>query len=159
MSFSPDLRNWGGHKLVLPARRGSWWDANRIGLSPPLIETSRGWLMLYHGVRRTASGALYRIGAALLDRERPEHCLLRGDSWIFGPEARYEQYGDVSNVVFPCGTTTGADGDTLLLYYGAADSSIAVAQGSVRALLEWLDEHGESDGASPSANGGGPRPA
>ena len=62
MSFSPDLRNWGGHKLVLPARRSAWWDANRIGLSPPLIETSRGWLMLYHGVRRTAAGCLYRLG-------------------------------------------------------------------------------------------------
>ena len=57
ISFSPDLRNWGGHKLVLPARRGAWWDANRVGLSPPLIETPRGWLMLYHGVRRTAAGA------------------------------------------------------------------------------------------------------
>jgi predicted GH43/DUF377 family glycosyl hydrolase len=31
---------------MLKARRGSWWDAHRIGLSPPLIETSRGWLML-----------------------------------------------------------------------------------------------------------------
>ena len=37
-----DLRNWGGHKLVLPARRGAWWDANRVGLSPPLIETPAG---------------------------------------------------------------------------------------------------------------------
>lgn len=155
MSYSPDLRNWGGHRLVLHARRGGWWDANKIGLSPPLIETSRGWLMLYHGVRRTAAGALYRIGAALLDRERPEHCLRRGESWIFGPEAPYEQQGDVSNVVFPCGTTTGADGDTLLLYYGAADSSIAVAQGSVRALLQWLDTNGEPD-SRPSSRDGGP---
>ena len=41
MSLSPDLRNWGSHKLVLPARRGGWWDANKVGLSPPLIETRR----------------------------------------------------------------------------------------------------------------------
>jgi len=87
ISYSPDLRNWGGHRLLLPARRGGWWDANKIGLSPPLIETSRGWLLIYHGVRHTAAGALYRVGAALLDRERPERCLLRGESWIFGPEA------------------------------------------------------------------------
>jgi len=78
ISFSPDLRNWGGHKLVLPARRGAWWDANKVGLSPPLIETTRGWLMLYHGVRQTASGCLYRIGAALFDLDQPERCLLRG---------------------------------------------------------------------------------
>ena len=142
ISYSPDLRNWGGHRLVLPARRGGWWDANKIGLSPPLIETSRGWLLIYHGVRRTASGSLYRIGAALLDREHPERCVLRGESWIFGPEAPYELQGDVGNVVFPCGTTVGADGDTLSMYYGAADTSIGVARGSVRALLEWLDANG-----------------
>src|SRR6266536_4753595 len=62
VSFSPDLRNWGGHKLVLPARRGAWWDANKVGLSPPLIETPMGWLMIYHGVKRTASGSLYPLG-------------------------------------------------------------------------------------------------
>ena len=72
MSFSPDLRNWGDHKLVLRARLGAWWDANNIGLSPPLIETPRGWLMLYHGVRRTGAGCLYRLGVALLDLENPD---------------------------------------------------------------------------------------
>jgi predicted GH43/DUF377 family glycosyl hydrolase len=146
MSYSPDLRNWGGHRLVLRARRGGWWDANKIGLSPPLIETSRGWLMLYHGVRTTASGALYRVGLALLDRTRPEVCLLRGESWIFGPEAPYERGGDVDNVVFPCGTTLADDGDTLMMYYGAADTSIGVARGSLGEILEWLDRNGEHCG-------------
>lgn len=143
VSFSPDLRNWGGHKLVLPARRGGWWDANKVGLSPPLIETSRGWLMIYHGVRHTASGSLYRLGVALFDLARPDHCLLRGNSWIFGPETRYEREGDVANVAFPCGYTLGDDGDTLHLYYGAADTCIALATGSVRQVLNWLDEHGQ----------------
>lgn len=142
ISYSPDLHNWGGHKLVLPARKGAWWDANKVGLSPPLIDTPRGWLMLYHGVRQTAAGGLYRLGLALLDRDHPDHCILRGDQWIFGPEAPYERAGDVGNVVFPCGYTLGADGDTLNLYYGAADTSVALAQGSVRAMLAWLDEHG-----------------
>ncbi len=141
VSFSPDLRNWGGHRLVLPARRGSWWDANRIGLSPPLIETPRGWLMLYHGVRKTAAGCLYRLGVALLDLETLE-CVLRGDSWIFGPEAPYEREGDVGYVAFPCGYTLRDDGDTINLYYGAADTSVALATGSVRHLLRWLDAHG-----------------
>ena len=143
MSFSPDLRNWGGHKLVLPARRGAWWDANHIGLSPPLIETERGWLMLYHGVRRTGAGCLYRVGAALMDLETAEHCLLRGDSWIFGPEAPYEIEGDVSHVTFPCGTTVADDGDTIHMYYGAADTCMALATGSIRQILGWLDRHGE----------------
>jgi predicted GH43/DUF377 family glycosyl hydrolase len=142
ISFSPDLRNWGGHRLVLPARRGAWWDANRVGLSPPLIETARGWLMLYHGVRRTAAGSLYRLGVALLDLETAQHCLRRGDSWIFGPEAVYEREGDVGYVTFPCGYTLGGDGDVINLYYGAADTSVALATGRVSELLAWLDRHG-----------------
>ena len=144
ISFSPDLRNWGSHKLLLRARRGAWWDANKVGLSPPLIETPRGWLMLYHGVRQTASGHLYRLGLALLDLERPHQCVLRGDEWLFGPEAPYERDGDVANVTFPCGYTLGSDGDTVNLYYGAADSSVALAQGSIRELLDWLDQNGRA---------------
>ena len=67
--------------------------------------------MLYHGVRHTGAGCLYRLGVALLDLETAEHCLLRGDSWIFGPEAPYEREGDVGYVTFPCGYTLDADGD------------------------------------------------
>ncbi len=143
ISFSPDLRNWGGHKLMLQARRGGWWDANKVGLSPPLIETPRGWLMIYHGVRQNAAGALYRLGLALFDKAAPDRCLARGDQWIFGPEEAYETKGDVANVTFPCGYTVGADGDTLNLYYGAADTSIALATGSIRQMLAWLDVHGK----------------
>lgn len=145
ISYSPDLSNWGHHKLILAARKGAWWDANRIGLSPPLIETERGWLMIYHGVRRTASGALYRLGLALFDLNNPERCLLRGGSWVFGPEMAYERHGDVSNVAFPCGATVADDRDTLRLYYGAADTCIALATGSLRELVKWLDDNGEPE--------------
>jgi predicted GH43/DUF377 family glycosyl hydrolase len=143
LSLSPDLRNWGNHKLILRARLGGWWDASKIGLSPPLIETPRGWLLLYHGVRQTMSGCLYRLGLALLDLEHPEQCLLRGDEWIFGPETDYERHGDVADVAFPCGYTLGDDGDTINLYYGGADTCIALATGSIRQCLAWLDRHGE----------------
>jgi len=95
--------------------------------------------VLYHGVRHTPSGCLYRLGVALFELENPEKCLLRGDSWIFGPEAEYERHGDVGDVVFTCGYTMDADGDTLNIYYGAADCAIALAQASVRSLLSWLD--------------------
>lgn len=145
ISFSPDLRNWGGHKPMLLARKGAWWDANKIGLSPPPIETDRGWLVLYHGVRRTPAGALYRLGVALFDKNEPDVLLARGDSWIFGPETSYEREGDVGNVAFPCGTTLGSDRDTIRMYYGAADTSIALATGSVREILAWLDETGTTD--------------
>jgi len=148
ISYSPDLRHWGSHKLMLEARRGGWWDANKIGMSPPPIETPRGWLMIYHGVRRTPSSSIYRLGLALFDLGQPEKCLVRGDSWMFAPEAEYERRGDVQDVVFPCGYTIAADGDTINLYYGAADSSIALAHGSIRSLLTWLDANGHSEHAN-----------
>ncbi|CAN5523786.1 glycosidase [soil metagenome] len=142
LSYSPDLHHWGHHELMLEARRGAWWDAHKIGLSPPPIETSAGWLVIYHGVRATTSSSLYRLGLALFDLEHPERCLKRGDRWVFGAEESYEREGDVSNVVFPCGFTVGDDGDTLNLYYGWADTCVALATSSVQALLGWLDQHG-----------------
>ena len=142
ISYSSDLRHWGSHKLMLEARKGAWWDANKIGLSSPPIETPQGWLVIYHGVKQTAAGCLYRLGLALFDLHTPEHCLKRGDEWVFGPEELYEQHGDVGYVVFPCGYTLAADNDTIHLYYGAADTSIALATSSVRAMLEWLAQQG-----------------
>ena len=139
LSYSPDLQNWGTHKLIMEARFGAWWDANKIGISPPPIETPQGWLMIYHGVRLTAAGCIYRIGLALFDLQDPACCLKRGDEWVFSPEEPFELHGDVGNVVFSCGLTIAPDNDTVHLYYGAADSSIALAVGSVRSMLEWLE--------------------
>ncbi|UCD49325.1 MAG: hypothetical protein JSW27_17550 [Phycisphaerales bacterium] len=87
LSFSPDLKHWGDHREVIHAREGGWWDAGKIGLCAPPLETDRGWLILYHGVRTTASGSIYRLGLALLDREDPTQLTHRGDEWVFGPRA------------------------------------------------------------------------
>ena len=141
LAESPDLHHWGRHELLMAARRGAWWDANKIGLATPLIDTERGWLMFYHGVRQTASGSLYRLGIALLDRGRPRQCLMRSDEWIFGPREEYERQGDVAGVVFPCGYTIGDDGDVLNIYYGAADTCIGLATGRISELLAWLETH------------------
>lgn len=143
VSYSTDLIHWGGHKLMMEARLGAWWDANKIGLCCPPIETPEGWLMIYHGVKRNAAGSIYRLGLALFDLETPERCIARGDEWVFGPEAHYERRGDVDNVVFPCGYAIAPDGDTLRLYYGAADTTVALATGSVKAMLAWLKEFGK----------------
>ena len=141
ISYSSNLRHWGSHKLMLEARLGGWWDANKIGLASPPIETAEGWLVIYHGVRQNAAGSIYRLGLALFDLHAPEVCLKRGDEWVFGPKEPYEQRGDVDNVVFPSGHTIAPDGDTIHLYYGAADTSIALATGSIQAILEWLERH------------------
>lgn len=139
ISYSPDLHHWGSHKLMMEARRGAWWDANKIGLSPPPLETPLGWLIIYHGVKHTAAGCIYRLGLALFDLHSPEKCLKRGNEWVFGPTEPYEQHGDVGNVVFPCGYTIAPDGDTIHMYYGAADTSIGLATASLSELLGWLE--------------------
>jgi len=144
ISYSHDLKNWGSHKMLLPARRGAWWDAHKIGLNTPPIETKEGWLIIYHGVRRHASGSLYRLGLALMDLEDPEICIRRGQPWFMAPDTIYEREGDVPNVVFPCGLTIANDEDTVRLYYGAADSCICLAVGSIKEMLAWLEENGTS---------------
>ena len=70
--------------MLLEARDGAWWDAGKIGLSPQPIETAEGWLVVYHGVRMTPAGALYRVGLALLDLDDPRRVLRRGDSGLSG---------------------------------------------------------------------------
>jgi predicted GH43/DUF377 family glycosyl hydrolase len=138
LSFSPDLTHWGDHQVLLQARRGAWWDANKIGLSPPPLETPEGWLILYHGVRQTASGCLYRLGLALLDLENPCHVIQRSDDWIFAPEQPYERNGDVNGVVFPCGWILDKETGQVRIYYGGADACVALATGQLSDLLSYL---------------------
>jgi predicted GH43/DUF377 family glycosyl hydrolase len=140
VSFSPDLKHWGDHTVVLEARRGAWWDANKIGLSPQPVETNEGWLIIYHGVRITPAGCLYRLGLALFDLDDPTKVIRRGDEWVFGPEEAYERVGDVGDVVFPCGVTHDEQTGELRLYYGAADTSIGLATGNVDEVLDWLKQ-------------------
>ena len=138
ISYSPDLRHWGDHTLLLAARDGAWWDAGKIGLGPPPIETADGWLILYHGVHQTASGSLYRAGLALLDLDDPRIVLHRSDEWVFGPTESYERVGDVVGVVFPCGWIADEPEDRLRLYYGAADSTVALATARLSEVLAYV---------------------
>lgn len=136
LSFSPNLKHWGEHQELIHARAGGWWDANKIGLSAPPMETKEGWLLLYHGVRTTASGSIYRLGLVLLDLENPSRVIRRSEEWVFGPKASYEREGDVDDVVFPCGWTE--KNGTIFMYYGAADSCIALATAKMSDLVDFL---------------------
>ncbi len=135
ISYSPDLRHWGDHTLLLEAREGAWWDAGKIGLGPPPMETDDGWLVMYHGVRQTSDGPIYRVGLVLLDLASPQIVLHRTDEWVFGPSEPYELNGDVGRVVFPCGWTVDPARDRLVLYYGAGDTTIARADASFSDVL------------------------
>lgn len=137
ISFSPDLKHWGDHRLLIRTRH-AYWDGHRVGLACQPIETSEGWLLFYHGVRTTAAGAIYRVGLALLDLEEPWRVLRRGNEWILGPRATYERVGDADDVVFPTGAIVHKETDQLNLYYGAADSVTAVATANLSDILDYI---------------------
>lgn len=138
ISYSPDLRHWGDHSLLLEAREGAWWDAGKIGLGPPPLQTDAGWLVCYHGVHATSAGPIYRVGLALLDLEDPQTVLRRTDEWVLGPAEPYERSGDVNKVVFPTGWAHDPVSDELSMYYGAGDSVIALARARLRDVLAFM---------------------
>jgi predicted GH43/DUF377 family glycosyl hydrolase len=136
LSRSDDLVNWSAPERVLQPREGAWWDSLRIGIGPPPLRTEDGWLLVYHGVKHTVAGDIYRVGLALLDLDEPTRVLRRGPQWVLAPLAPYERTGDVPNVVFPCGLLHDIDSDELRLYYGAADSSVCLATARLRDVLD-----------------------
>ncbi len=136
VSFSPDLTHWGEDKVLIPIRHRGW-DANRVGLGPPPIETPEGWLIIYHGARDTASGTLYRVGLVLLDLETLQ-VIRRSREWIFGPQEPYEKIGDVNDIVFPCGTVVDEDTNEISVYYGAADSVVGLTIANLGDIITYL---------------------
>lgn len=139
ISFSPDLKHWGDHRVLIEARPGSW-DCHRVGLGPQPLKTKEGWLLIYHGVRNTASGAIYRVGLALLDYENPTKIIKRSEEWVFGPSKPYERLGDVSSVTFPTGIIYHKETNEIYMYYGAADSSVCLAFANLDRILYYLKE-------------------
>ncbi len=139
LSRSPDLHSWSAPEKVLQPRSGAWWDSLRIGLGPPPLETERGWLVVYHGVKQTVSGGIYRVGLALVDLVEPTRVIGRADRWVFGPDAPYEREGDVPNAIFPCGLVHDAASGEVRLYYGAADTSICLATARLDDLLAAIE--------------------
>jgi predicted GH43/DUF377 family glycosyl hydrolase len=110
-----------------------------IGGGCPPIETAYGWLLIYHGVHDTVRGYVYSACAALLDLNDPTKELARLPHALFKPELSWELKGEVNNVVFPTGTAVF--GDKLYIYYGAADTRIAVVSLSMSELLADLINH------------------
>jgi len=137
ISFSPDLKHWGDHRLLIRTR-AAYWDCHRVGLACQPIETPHGWMIFYHGVRATASGSIYRLGLALLDLNEPWKVRRRSDEWVLGPREIYERLGDVGGVVFPTGVTISKETDQLNLYYGAADRTVAVATAGLSDCIDYI---------------------
>ena len=134
VSYSDDLFHWGDSQVAMTTR-GAFWDSDRIGACAPPIETEYGWLEIYHGVKNTSAGPLYRMGAVLLDIDDPSKVLCRSAVPILTPREYYERVGDVGNVVFSCGAIL-EDGGKLKIYYGAADTCICLGFADVAELID-----------------------
>jgi len=138
---SSDLMTW---ETMGPVFSGRWhyWD-ELIGAGPPPVKTEAGWLLIYHGVATHLGTGLYQAGAALLDLADPRKVLGRTRDNILEPRQMWEMVGQVPNVVFPSGLLTvppREDGtvpleSTIQVMYGAADTCIGVATGTVAELL------------------------
>ena len=136
---SPDAIHWGAHRPLDLGKTD--WESGRVGAGAPPLRVAEGWLEIYHGNRKpTRPGGVgtYYGGAVLLDLNEPSKVLRRLPEPFLVPEADFEVNGFVPNVVFPTGVVR--DDDTLLVYYGAADSAVAVAEFSERALLDSMVE-------------------
>jgi beta-1,4-mannooligosaccharide/beta-1,4-mannosyl-N-acetylglucosamine phosphorylase len=138
-SESPDMIHWGKHRWVMGPRGG--WQSTKIGAGPTPIETSEGWLLIYHGVLTSANGFVYSFGAALLDLDQPWKVVCRGASYLLAPQELYECAGDVPNVTFPCATLLDSETGRTAIYYGAADSVTCVAFGYVDDIIEFVKDN------------------
>jgi len=129
--------HWGMHRFVMAAGYTPW-QSLKIGAGPSPIETDEGWLLFYHGVLLSCNGYVYSFGAALLDLDKPWNVIKRSKSYLLSPQETYECVGDVQNVVFPVAALVDSQTNRLAIYYGGADTVVALAFGYVNEIIDWL---------------------
>ena len=139
-SESPDLEYWGRHRHVM-APVPETWQSTKVGAGPTPIETSEGWLFIYHGVLTSCNGFVYSMGAALLDLEEPWRVLYRTAPYLLSPRELYECVGDTPNVVFPCAALFDPPTGRLAIYYGGADTVTCLAFAQIQDIIEYTKEN------------------
>jgi beta-1,4-mannooligosaccharide/beta-1,4-mannosyl-N-acetylglucosamine phosphorylase len=135
-SESPDMIHWGHHRHVMSPVGG--WQSTKVGAGPTPIETSVGWLLIYHGVLTSCNGFVYSFGAALLDLEQPWKVIYRTRSYIFNPREYYECVGDVPDVTFPCAALVDPPTGRMAIYYGGADTVTCLAYAKFDELMDFI---------------------
>jgi beta-1,4-mannooligosaccharide/beta-1,4-mannosyl-N-acetylglucosamine phosphorylase len=138
-SESPDLIHWGHHRHVMAPVGG--WQATKVGAGPTPIETSEGWLLIYHGVLTSCNGFVYSFGAALLDLEKPWKVINRTRPYLLNPREYYECVGDVPNVTFPCAALVDPPTGRITIYYGGADTVTCLAFAKFDELIDFIKEN------------------
>lgn len=140
MASSEDGLHWGRHQCILQTRPG-YWDSARVGAGASPIRTEQGWLEIYHGA--TAEHR-YCLGAVLMDLNDPYKIIARSEKPLMEPQEPYELTGFFGHVVFTNGHII--NGDTLTVYYGAADELVCAADFSISAILQDLTGDSKTTG-------------
>ena len=142
-SESPDMEFWGRHRHVMSpaAFEVSAWQCMKIGAGPVPIETSEGWLLLYHGVLRSCNGYVYAFGSALLDLDQPWKTIARSGPYLISPREIYELTGDVPNVTFPCASLHDPETGRIAVYYGCADTVTGLAFGYIPEIIDFTKKN------------------
>jgi len=142
LSYSPDLKYWGEEKSIIHPRKNSW-DEARIGAGPPPIKTKKGWLLIYHGIKREKDKKTYSAGAALLNLKSPEKIIARSptNKPLFSPEEEFEKNGFVNQVAFPTGIVPDLDGKSVLIFSGGADKVVTMRKFLIKDILDSLEYH------------------
>jgi beta-1,4-mannooligosaccharide/beta-1,4-mannosyl-N-acetylglucosamine phosphorylase len=141
-SESPDMCHWGCHRHVM-SPKGWTWQSTKVGAGPTPIETTEGWLMIYHGVLTSCNGFVYSMGAALMDIDEPWKVMYRSALYLLSPQKLYECVGDVPNVAFPCAALVDAPTGRVAIYYGGADTVTCLAYAQVDELIEYVKSNSQ----------------
>ncbi|MEO5896349.1 MAG: hypothetical protein ABIS06_11655 [Vicinamibacterales bacterium] len=140
---------WPAHGIEVMGPVPGTWRSSRVGAGAPPIATPVGWLLPFHGATTIEEGNVYCMGWCVLDQHNPETVLYVSASPALAPQAPYEidagplPQVDMANfrtgvrVVFPQGLVERDD--DLILYYGAADVSVAAARVGRAALFKSLE--------------------
>lgn len=126
------MRNYSvAFEIVFSTRRGKF-DSELVEPGPPAVITNQGILLIYNSKNSPAFGdksladGTYAAGQIIMDKEDPSKVLHRTDEWFITPDQPFEITGQVDNVCFVEGLAFFKN--KWLLYYGTADSKIAVAE-------------------------------
>ncbi|MBU0581015.1 MAG: glycoside hydrolase family 130 protein [Candidatus Margulisbacteria bacterium] len=136
IAYSEDLVYWGDLRVAVENRGGGRWDGKRIGASVPPIEIKEGWLLIYYGVKETMGYDIFRLGACILDKEKPYKVIGRSGIPILTPREPYERMGDVPNMVFSCGACVDHHTNELRIFYGASHTCISLGTVPLQSIVD-----------------------
>lgn len=126
---------WIQGNILLEPTEGTWY-TEKVGITGPPIKTTQGWLLIFHGLSKEDNQ--YRFGAMLLDLKNPLIIKAQLGYPVFEPETKYERTGLRPDAVFSCGNAV--IGDKLYIYYGAGDTTVAIAWVELPKLLDALSK-------------------